>query len=66
MLVLSRRVSQSIKIGNDVEVTVVKIEKDKVRIGITAPKTMPVNREEVIKKEKPAGLQHQPLKKFVN
>ncbi len=47
MLVLSRRKDESIMIGDDVEVTIVDIRGDKVRLGITAPKTISVHRREV-------------------
>jgi len=47
MLVLSRRESQSIVIGNDVVVTVVSIRGDQVRIGIDAPRSITVHRKEV-------------------
>lgn len=49
MLVLSRRESQSIVIGNDVVVTVVSIRGDQVRIGIEAPRSIAVHRLEVAK-----------------
>ena len=47
MLVLSRRKDESIMIGDDVEITIVDIHGDRVRLGITAPKTIPVHRREV-------------------
>lgn len=47
MLVLSRKIDESIKIGNDVEVTIVDILGNKVRLGITAPKVIPVHRKEI-------------------
>lgn len=47
MLVLSRKKNQSIVINNDVEVTIVEIRGDKVRLGIVAPKDVPVHRKEV-------------------
>ena len=55
MLVLSRQKDESIIIGDDVEVTIVDIRGNKVRLGITAPKNIPVHRREVyeaIQKEK--------------
>lgn len=58
MLVLSRKKNESIVINNDVVVTVVEIRGDKVRLGIVAPKDVPVHREEVyeaIHGAKPAG-----------
>jgi len=47
MLVLSRQKDESIIIGDNVEVTIVDIRGDKVRLGITAPKSIPVHRREV-------------------
>jgi len=47
MLVLSRRRKESIRIGEDVIVTVLEICSSEVRIGISAPKEIPVHREEV-------------------
>ena len=47
MLVLSRKKNECIVINNDIVVTVVEIRGDKVRLGIVAPKDVPVHREEV-------------------
>ena len=47
MLVLTRKTNQSIMIGDDVEVTVLAVAKDKIRIGITAPREISVFRKEV-------------------
>jgi carbon storage regulator len=47
MLVLTRRSNQSIMIGDDVEVTVLGVSGEKVRLGITAPDEVAVFREEV-------------------
>ena len=47
MLVLSRQKDQTIMIGDKVEITVVDIRGDKVRLGITAPSEIPVHRKEV-------------------
>ena len=47
MLVLSRKKNESIIINNDITVTVVEIRGDKVRLGIVAPKEVPVHRQEV-------------------
>jgi carbon storage regulator len=55
MLVLSRQKDESIMIGDDVEVIIVDVRGDKVRLGITAPRSIPVHRREVyeaIKREK--------------
>ncbi len=47
MLVLTRKTNQSIMIGDDIEVTVLAVAKDKIRLGITAPREVPVFRKEV-------------------
>ena len=47
MLVLSRKKKESIVIGNDIVIVVVEIRGDKVRLGIEAPKEVPVHRREV-------------------
>jgi carbon storage regulator len=47
MLVLSRQRDETIVIGDDIEITVVDIRGDKVRLGITAPKEISVHRKEV-------------------
>ena len=48
MLVLSRRLGEKIKIGPDVWVTVVDIDRGKVRLGIEAPKDVSVMRQELL------------------
>ncbi len=58
MLVLSRQRDETIMIGDDVEITVVDIRGEKVRLGINAPAHVPVHRKEVydaIKREKIAA-----------
>ena len=47
MLVLSRKKNESIMIGDDIGITIVDIHGGKIRIGITAPKDIPVHRTEV-------------------
>lgn len=47
MLVLSRKKDESIVVNNDIVITIVEIRGDKVRLGIVAPKEVPVHREEV-------------------
>jgi carbon storage regulator len=47
MLVLTRKSNQSIMIGDDVEISVLSIMGEKVRIGISAPRDVPVFRKEV-------------------
>ncbi len=61
MLVLTRKTNQSIMIGDDVEVSVLAVSRDKIRLGITAPKDVPVFRKEVwlaIKNGQIDGLEH--------
>jgi carbon storage regulator len=47
MLVLTRKSNQSIMIGDDIEVSVLAVTGDKVRLGIAAPRSVPVFRHEV-------------------
>jgi carbon storage regulator len=47
MLVLSRKTEESIVIGDNIKITIVRIAGDKVRIGIEAPPDVPVHRQEV-------------------
>lgn len=47
MLVLTRKSNQSIVIGDDVIVTVLEVRGDQIRLGITAPRELPVYREEI-------------------
>ena len=47
MLVLSRQRDESIMIGDQIEITVVDIRSDKVRLGISAPRTVQVHRKEI-------------------
>ncbi len=55
MLILSRRASETICIGDNIFVTVLSCERGNVRIGIEAPKDVPVHREEIYRKIK-AGV----------
>jgi len=50
MLVLSRKLGEKIVIGDDITLTVVDIDGGKVRLGIEAPRKVPVHREEVLAK----------------
>lgn len=47
MLILSRRKNESIFIGDDIEISIVEIRGDKVRLGFVAPKNVAVHRREV-------------------
>lgn len=47
MLALSRKVNESIMIGNDIEVTILEVKGDQIKIGINAPKSVPIYRKEI-------------------
>jgi carbon storage regulator len=48
MLILARKVGQKIVIGGDIEITVVEVRGDHVRLGITAPRDVAVHRKELL------------------
>lgn len=63
MLVLTRKPNQSIVIGDDIELTVLEVRGDQVRIGINAPREIPVHRKEIyeqIKQENMKASQTEP------
>lgn len=63
MLVLSRKQGQSIVIGDEIVVTVLEVRGDQVRLGIEAPRELPVNRREIydlIRAENIAAAQASP------
>lgn len=47
MLILTRRISESIIVGDDVKITVLGVKGNQVRLGIDAPKNVSVHREEI-------------------
>ncbi len=62
MLVLSRKKNESIIIADNVVITVIEIRGDKVRLGIDAPREIPIHRSEVhdaIKKEREAAARNE-------
>lgn len=50
MLILTRRIGESLMVGDEVTITVLGINGNQVRVGINAPKDLPVHREEVYDK----------------
>ncbi|HCE9181728.1 TPA: carbon storage regulator CsrA [Pseudomonas aeruginosa] len=61
MLILSRRVGETLMVGDDVTVTVLGVKGNQVRIGVNAPKEVAVHREEIyqrIQKEKDQEPNH--------
>jgi carbon storage regulator len=62
VLILTRRIGESVHIGDDIRLTVLGVRDSQVRIGINAPKEVPVHREEIyyrIKHEQEAKAQMQ-------
>lgn len=47
MLALARKSNESIMLGNDIEITVLEIKGDQVKLGIKAPKSVPIYRKEI-------------------
>ena len=71
MLALSRKQAESIVIGNNIEITVLEAKGDQVKIGISAPKSVPVYRKEIYaqiqeeNREAVANLDVESLKKLL-
>jgi carbon storage regulator CsrA len=60
MLVLTRKINEEIFIGNDVRITVVQMQGNRVRLGISAPNSVAVRRSEVAPKtDEPLHARHQ-------
>lgn len=62
MLILTRRIGESVVIGDDIKLTVLGVKGSQVRLGIDAPKTVSVHREEIYeriqKEDKPSDGEH--------
>ena len=64
MLILSRKINEKIMIGDDISISIIEIRGDQVRIGVDAPKTVKVFRQEVfdaIKAENKAAVESTPV-----
>jgi len=61
MLVLSRKLTQSLRIGDTITVTVLRIEGNKVQIGISAPDGMRILRSELLGRSTPVPEKNSPL-----
>jgi carbon storage regulator len=64
MLILSRKINEKIMIGDDISVSIIEIRGDQVRVGVDAPKTVKVFRQEVfdaIKAENKAAADSSPV-----
>ena len=59
MLVLSRKLGEKIYIGDNICITVVDIDRGKVRLGIEAPRSVPVYRQELLPEPTPAPAPNQ-------
>ena len=57
MLVLSRKPGEAIRIGDDIEVSVIEVRGDTVRIGIEAPRSVPVFRMELVKEVRSVNVE---------
>lgn len=64
MLILTRRVGESLKIGDSIDITILGIKGNQARIGISAPKDVPVHREEIYSRIKEEG--HRPSNTFID
>ena len=47
MLALTRKINESIMIGNEIELSILEIKGDQVKVGISAPKSVPIYRKEI-------------------
>jgi carbon storage regulator len=64
MLILSRKVNEKIMIGEDISISIIEIQGDHIRLGVDAPKTVKVYRQEVfeaIKSQNKAAVESTPV-----
>lgn len=59
MLILTRKIGESLLVGDDVEITVLNIRGGQVKLGVKAPKDVSVHREEIYQRIKALGEQNQ-------
>ena len=59
MLVLTRKVNETVYVGNDIVISVVKIDRNKVRLGIAAPPDVDIRRTEIVGKTNKIPSVHQ-------
>ena len=52
MLILTRKVGESVDIGRDIKITVVRVDRNQIRLGIIAPRDMIILREELVKMDR--------------
>ena len=57
MLVLSRKPGEAIRIGDDIEISVIEVRGDTVRIGINAPRNVPIFRQELLEQVQSANVE---------
>lgn len=63
MLILTRRIGETIIVGDDVNITVMGVSGNQIKLGINAPKEIPVNREEMYLQIKKGLREKKPSKK---
>ena len=56
MLILSRKTDQAIRVGDDIEISITKIEGDSVKIGITAPRSISILRKEILEEMQSSNM----------
>ncbi len=56
MLIISRKINEKIKIGDDIEITIISIDKNQVKIGIEAPKKISILRSELLENVKEENI----------